>query len=372
MIDLFYISTNSMWSGSEELWSRSAKTFIDAGYSVCVATVYDHEKLDELKVKRLNFLNRFVPKPFLKRGIERFLPIKFETKDSLKDLLLEAKPQLVIISQGNIYESIDVINLCKYLNFPYITLTQLVSDLFIWVGKNEHVFTFREVYRNAKKNFFVSHSNLKLNNFILGCDLLNAEVVYNPCKLLNDELPAFSKISGFYTIGLVGRIECWHKGYDLLVQVLSEDKWKKRPIQFNMYGDGPHTEFIKTYISKWELKNLVLKGHSNHIGEVWSENQILLMPSRFEGQALALIEAMWCQRAAIVTDVGGASELIEEGVSGFIADAPTIASIDAALERAWEKRDEWQQMGIKAAASLREKHPADAVEYFNQQLLKLL
>jgi hypothetical protein len=34
---------------------------------------------------------------------------------------------------------------------------------------------------------------------------------------------------------------------------------------------------------------------------------------------------MLCGRAAIVTDVGGHSEIINDGVTGFLAQAPTVS-----------------------------------------------
>ena len=116
----------------------------------------------------------------------------------------------------------------------------------------------------------------------------------------------------------------------------------------------------------------MLKGYSKSISEVWLENQITPLPSRMEGQALALIEAMWCQRAAIVTDVGGAVELIEDEKSGFVASATTVEATDEALERAWNHRAEWRQLGFNASISLQEKYPADAADYFNQKIVEIL
>jgi glycosyltransferase involved in cell wall biosynthesis len=48
------------------------------------------------------------------------------------------------------------------------------------------------------------------------------------------------------------------------------------------------------------------------------------------------------------TDVGGIAEWIEEGKSGFIAEAPTVASFGKAMERAWEHLNEWEVMGRNA------------------------
>lgn len=57
------------------------------------------------------------------------------------------------------------------------------------------------------------------------------------------------------------------------------------------------------------------------------------MPSRFEGLPLAMVEAMLCARPVVATDVAGHAEIIEDGVTGFLADAPTAGSMAAALER---------------------------------------
>ena len=73
------------------------------------------------------------------------------------------------------------------------------------------------------------------------------------------------------------------------------------------------------------------------------------MPSRFEGLPLAMVEAMLCARPVVATDVAGHAEIIEDGVTGFLADAPTAGSMAAALERFWERRSEAEAIG-KAGA----------------------
>jgi hypothetical protein len=62
--NIFYVSTNNMWSGSEELWSRSAKRFIELGYSISFAVKYNHKQLEGLqaKARNINYSNRYLPK----------------------------------------------------------------------------------------------------------------------------------------------------------------------------------------------------------------------------------------------------------------------------------------------------------------------
>ena len=368
MYRLLYISTNAMWSGSEELWSRSAKLFLSQGHAVYFATKYNHPELTKLNAPNLNFYFRYAYKKRFKRLAERYLKVKFGNEDFLKNFIQEINPDYIIISQGNNFESLDLMQICKELGKPYITISQLVTDVHIPYFNNENIKNYQAAYLGALKNFFISKRNLKDNNLMLGIDLPNAEAVYNPCKLLEEDIPAFPEEAGVYNIGLVGRIECLHKGYDVLLQVLSAKKWKERPVTFNIYGEGPHINLIKENMIRFNISNINFRGHESNISTIWKENKILCMPSRMEGQALALIEAMFCQRAAVVTDVGGAAELIDEGESGFIAEAPTPALLDAALERAWTQRDRWKELGLQAATSLKRKYPVDAVDYFNKQV----
>ena len=62
----------------------------------------------------------------------------------------------------------------------------------------------------------------------------------------------------------------------------------------------------------------------------------------------SLVEAMLCARPSVVTDVGGNIELVIETESGFIAASPTVGSFANALEKAWLKKSDWEQMGVAA------------------------
>lgn len=86
---------------------------------------------------------------------------------------------------------------------------------------------------------------------------------------------------------------------------------------------------------------------------------------------LALVEAMLCSRMSVVTDVGGTTELIEHGVNGFVAAAPTVDFLDAVLEEAWRRREDWPAMGVEGRRRAVSLVPADPVGDFCEQLLEL-
>jgi glycosyltransferase involved in cell wall biosynthesis len=96
-----------------------------------------------------------------------------------------------------------------------------------------------------------------------------------------------------------------------------------------------------------------------------------VLPSRYEGLPLALVEAMLCGRPAIAANAGGIAEILVDNETGFLAAEASPASFDEALERAWARRAEWPSIGAQAAAHARATVPADAAADFSQQLLDL-
>src|SRR4029078_3872023 len=95
----------------------------------------------------------------------------------------------------------------------------------------------------------------------------------------------------------------------------------------------------------------------------------LLLPSRAEGNALSLIEAMLCGRVPITTNTGRAAQLIDDNESGFVAPAATAELLDEVLERAWNRRDDWRAMGQRAAHAIRARHSLRPAEDFADQIL---
>ena len=95
------------------------------------------------------------------------------------------------------------------------------------------------------------------------------------------------------------------------------------------------------------------------------------MPSRYEGMPLAMVEALLCGRPVIATDVAGHSEIVEEGVTGFLAAAPTVPALRDALERAWASCDAFQEIGQTAARHIRKAFPSDPASVFATKIKAL-
>ena len=117
-----------------------------------------------------------------------------------------------------------------------------------------------------------------------------------------------------------------------------------------------------------QIENVRFCGFSNDVPAIWKDHHALVLPSRCEGLRLAIVEAMLSGRVAIVTPVGGAREVIQDGIDGFLASSPTEDGLDEALERAWSARANWRDMGSRAAENIRKKVPPRPEE----QLMSLI
>src|SRR5207245_2583405 len=160
------------------------------------------------------------------------------------------------------------------------------------------------------------------------------------------------------------------KGQDILLRVLAREKWKSRSLHISFFGRGTNGEALADLAGRLGLRNVSFEGQTEDILGIWKNHHVLVLPSRAEGLPLALVEAMMCGRPAVVTNVGGNTEVIQDGVTGFLA-TPDEDSIDEALEEAWARREELHEMGQRAALRIRELVPASPAEDFAGTLLDL-
>ncbi|WP_228043727.1 glycosyltransferase [Dolichospermum sp. LEGE 00246] len=230
----------------------------------------------------------------------------------------------------------------------------------------------RDVYAQAKYCFFVSKHNLSLTEAQIGYSLTNAEVVRNPHRaIIPEALPYPQPENDYFKIACVGRLWILDKGQDVLLRVLAEDKWQNRNLHISFFGQGVDRDGLIDMTKLLGLKNVSFPGFVENILDIWHDHHALIMPSRAEGLPIALVEAMMCGRPGIVTDVGGISEVVEDDLTGFIAKGAFFAAIDEALERAWQRRYEWEYIGKEASISIRELIPPHPEQIFADKLLQL-
>lgn len=267
-------------------------------------------------------------------------------------MLEEDNHDIVVFIQGDHNEGGEWFKCCYSKQIPYVIVNQLTKEGF-WVDDSQAEL-IRNGYKCAYKTFFTCENNRLLMERQLGLKLTNAERHCNPVAGVerNIELPFPEVINDEYHLACPSRLITIHKGQDLLFEVMKQDKWKHRKLIINLYGNGPNKLQLEQLKSYYDVKNINFCGYSNDVKDIWRKNHGIIMPSHMEGVPIVLLGAMLCARVPILTDVGGHRELVEDNVSGFIAKAPTAELIDEALERAWQNRQNWQEIGLKARDSV--------------------
>jgi glycosyltransferase involved in cell wall biosynthesis len=367
----FYSTMYGMsWGGSEELWSRSAAVLLERGRQVSIN--YRRQKVLPLQLAKLEQHGADVHcRRVLRMGraMQRALSkLRLGQTPSLR-WLKRVRPDFVLVSAGHHLDDLAITQTCRSLGLPYGVLLQAASP---YHGIENYRFdAMRAAYAGAQRCFFVSRENQAVIEDHLALDLSDAEIVDNPFQVSTSAAPPWPTSDRIWKLACVARVNFQAKAQDLLLRVLRQPKWRSRPVQVNLWGgDGGSLRHAQQLIAlHGQQKQVVIRGFAENIEQLWAEHHALILPSRFEGNPLALIEAMLCGRVPIVTNVGRVSELVDDNRHGFVAAAATAELLDDALERAWQRRHEWQAMGALAAAAIRQRHSLRPAEDFADALL---
>jgi glycosyltransferase involved in cell wall biosynthesis len=370
--------TGSRTSGCQVLWAESA-LHLQENREARVALAFragsrpDLGKVTQLLEKGCPHVQeRSAPPGMAAKIMRRFWNKKKSTDSRIPSLLwLESlKPDLVVVCQSGCI-GVDFWGpRLRKKNIPYVTLTQC-ADIHMWKPDDENDL-LREGYLNALRNFFVSAGNRRSVETMLGIPLANSEVICNSFQATFDQHFTWPSQQSPLRLACVARLYPPAKGQDILLQALAGEKWKSRDVHLSLVGSGSCLRSLQQLVKTLGLEpQVTFMGHVRDISSIWDRHHLLVMPSRYEGMPLAVLEALLRGRPCVLTDVAGHAEYITEGENGFLAEAPTVSHLDAALERAWKRRVDLEEMGKQALARACLQIPTDPAAGFARKLVSL-
>ncbi|WP_161662296.1 glycosyltransferase family 4 protein [Pedobacter sp. V48] len=367
------------WGGSEELWAKSIPMINNSSITVYKSKInFLHAEFVKLKLAgatfielepKLSFSNKATRK--LKQLYQRILTNNFTDNHALNKFrasIKDNKPDLVIIAQGINFDGLIYAYECFRLNISYVIIAQKAVDFF-WPYHTDRSY-MKETLLRAKMNFFVSNHNKQLTEEQFGIRLPNSKIVFNPVKTNVTPLP-FPTTSKGYQLACVARLFIIDKGQDILLRIMNKEKWRTRPITISFIGSGLDEEGLKEMAKLLNINNVKFIGYLDNVENVWAEHHALVLPSRSEGLPLSMIEAMSVGRPVIVSNAGGNADIIEDGINGFIAEA-TERDFELAMDRAWEKREEWKKIGEQASLHISKHIPSSPETVFANYLNDLI
>lgn len=351
--------TGYAWAGSELVWYLSAMKALGEDHEV---VVFLHPDIAASKQVAEFREQGGIVKIWKVLPVARFQNLKEKFFPTFSPADLDSL-DVILVSLGSLPSLCYVPGLVTALldtKQPIVLLTQFNAD-HLYISPRERELVAR-VIRKSHACVFVSERNLHETRRQFAVEPPNAAVISNPIREQLAAPLAWPAKEEPVQFACVARFETAWKGQDLLLDVLSRAPWKERDWQLTFFGNGPDKAYLQKLIAFFQLEDRVtFAGHVESLHEIWDKSHLLLLPSHGEGGPLAVLEAMMFGRPVVVTDVGLARELICDGQNGFLAEGSTAFSFGAALERAWESRSRWEQMGHFAHLTARSQVSRDPV-----------
>ncbi|MFB6273388.1 MAG: glycosyltransferase family 4 protein [Salinibacter sp.] len=152
------------------------------------------------------------------------------------------------------------------------------------------------------------------------------------------------------TLTFVGRLVHQKNPFALLQAMRTVDHGRLLVV-----GSGPYGARMHTYVQHHGLEGrVVMTGQREDIPELLSASDLFVLPSRWEGLPLTIIEAMMAGLPVITTDVGGNPELVEHGVNGLLVPPNDVEALASAIRRLSHDESLCKQMGEAGQAKAME------------------
>jgi glycosyltransferase involved in cell wall biosynthesis len=113
-----------------------------------------------------------------------------------------------------------------------------------------------------------------------------------------------------FLIASIGRLD-YSKNYEFLLDVFPEILKIKPNAILIIIGEGPERKKLENLIEKKSLKEKIfLIGEVKDASKYLKAFDLFVLPSRYEGLSITLIEALFAQIPILASDVGGNEEIV--------------------------------------------------------------
>jgi glycosyltransferase involved in cell wall biosynthesis len=134
---------------------------------------------------------------------------------------------------------------------------------------------------------------------------------------------------------LIGRIEFWQKRHDLAVQSLSIARARGLRAHMLVVGSGPDEQALRAQVQAHGLSGAVhWHGWQTDVTSFYAACDVLLLPSRYEGVPLVMLEAMYAGRKIMAANVDGMADMLPPAWTFPAGDAHALADLLCAPDTA--------------------------------------
>ncbi len=161
---------------------------------------------------------------------------------------------------------------------------------------------------------------------------------------------------GSILMGFIGRLVPI-KNLGMALRVLERLLQESQVYHLCIAGDGPEKEQWQRYSEENGLAGHVhFLGWVEHITEILSGIDILILTSRNEGTPIAVIEAMASRVPVVATAVGGVPDLIQHEHTGFTVPSEDVEAMVRYITRVAKESDSLDNLKAAAAEEIYAKY----------------
>jgi glycosyltransferase involved in cell wall biosynthesis len=298
--------------GGHELQMINALKFLQYEYKIIFvvssnnSNFIDHLKELELEIIEIDYSsNRF--------QIIRTL-FSFNHIFNMIRILKITNPDLIINVQGNIelcssilivskitrHKIISYIPNCHFLT--NVTKNGLISKIKDLINVFYYKLPDTFITLNDFNEKLIRKRNSKSKVYkVLNCIDFKNYKFHNKSTSINKLGLSEGKIN----IALIGRIQYWHKGHDIILNFVKKYREHLKDFNFIIVGTGEDENKMKKFITNEKLEDyFTFLGHLKDLSYLYSAVDGVIIPSRFEsglGTPMVLLEAIYYELPVLMS-----------------------------------------------------------------------
>jgi len=166
---------------------------------------------------------------------------------------------------------------------------------------------------------------------------------------------------GSFVAGFSGRLS-EEKAPEVFLEIARGCRADPRLV-FLMTGAGPLTDQVRQRIEKMALgDSLRFLGQVDKVRDYMATYDVLILPSRFDGRPVAVLESLALGVPVIASRVGALPDLVQEGVTGFLCEPGDVRAFTERIR--WLASHPEEHRRMKAAARAFAEEALDAKQMF--------
>lgn len=260
---------------------------------------------------------------------------------------------------------------CNSLNSPELLLISKIFNPKIKIfytihGMNQYkqLSKIRKIYRNLICNNIIAISNCVKKDIVdNGASFTKTITIYNALETNKFTVPTLKEFNKKEPIlGNVARIMPEVKGQDVLISAISKLKNNYPSIKCYFAGatsesDGKSFIELKKQVKQRKLEeNVFFVGNVKDVTSFLNKIDIFVLPSRFEGFGLSLVEAMCMGVPIIASNIDGPSEIIKNEGYGKLFKSEDSNELALKIKDIIENYGTEKKIALKNVEKVRNKY----------------